>query len=185
MPTVTTATRPTWSCRSGGGSAGDGAGPWDYGLALLVDSAAYPPHVGAIHRVIPGLDTGQAIRLAAGAFTVRELPGGTADLTAAVQQLDAAARRGVAFLVAGDGRAALLTDPDPAQLAAAMAGQPGCGSGCPPRCCRSCSWTGCGRCAMTRHGPGHPRPGDGAPRGGRGAGHDDGAVLPDDRSRRL
>ena len=61
----------------------------------------------------------------AGAFTVRELPGGTADLTAAVQQLDAAARRGVAFLVAGDGRAALLTDPDPAQLAAAMAGQPG------------------------------------------------------------
>jgi uncharacterized protein (DUF1015 family) len=106
-------------------AAGDGAGPWDYGLALLVDSAAYPPHVGAIHRVIPGLDTGQAIRLAAGAFTVRELPGGTSDLTAAVQQLDAAARRGVAFLVAGDGRAALLTDPDPAQLAEAMAGQPG------------------------------------------------------------
>jgi uncharacterized protein (DUF1015 family) len=29
--------------------------PWDAGLALLVDSQAFPPHIGAIHRVIPGL----------------------------------------------------------------------------------------------------------------------------------
>jgi len=104
--------------------AGAGAGPWDFGLALLVDSAAYPPHVGAIHRVIPGLDAGRAITLARAAFTVRELPGHAAALPAAIAELDAAARRGVAFLVAGDGRAALLTDPDSAQLAAAMAGQP-------------------------------------------------------------
>ncbi|WP_345409245.1 DUF1015 family protein [Nonomuraea salmonea] len=31
------------------------AGPWDFGLALLVDSGAYPPDLKAIHRVIPGL----------------------------------------------------------------------------------------------------------------------------------
>ncbi|HEU5421558.1 MAG TPA: DUF1015 domain-containing protein [Streptosporangiaceae bacterium] len=104
--------------------AGDGDGPWDFGLALLVDSAAYPPHVGAIHRVIPGLDAARAVGLAQSAFTVRELPGGTGDLATALRELDAAGRQGVAFLVAGHGRAALLTDPDPAQLAEAMAGRP-------------------------------------------------------------
>jgi uncharacterized protein (DUF1015 family) len=84
--------------------AGDGAGPWDFGLALLVDSAAYPPAVGAIHRVVPGLALDAAARGAAAAFTVRELPGGPADLPAALAELDAAGRRGVAFLLAGDGR---------------------------------------------------------------------------------
>ena len=37
--------------------AGDQHGPWDYGLALLVDSAAYPPQIGAIHRRGVHLDT--------------------------------------------------------------------------------------------------------------------------------
>ncbi len=60
--------------------SGAGPGPWDYGLALLVDSASYPPQIGAIHRVIPGLDVQQAAKLAASAFSVRALPGGTADL---------------------------------------------------------------------------------------------------------
>jgi len=104
--------------------AGDGAGPWDFGLALLVDSAAYPPAVGAIHRVVPGLALDAAVCGAAGAFTVRDLPGGTADLPAALAELDAAGRQGVAFLLAADGRAVLLTDPDPALVAAAMPGQP-------------------------------------------------------------
>ena len=36
-------------------AAGAGDGPWDYGLAFLVDSDAYPLHLGAIHRVLPGL----------------------------------------------------------------------------------------------------------------------------------
>ena len=57
--------------------AAGGAGPWDLGLALLVDSDAYPPHVGAIHRVIDGLVPDVAARLAQSAFTVRELPGGS------------------------------------------------------------------------------------------------------------
>jgi uncharacterized protein (DUF1015 family) len=104
-------------------AAGAGAGPWDFGLALLVDSAAYPPEVGAIHRVIPGLASDQATALAATAFRVSELPGGTADLPAALQRLDAAGHE-VAFLVAGDGRAFLLTDPDPAQVQAAMRDEP-------------------------------------------------------------
>jgi uncharacterized protein (DUF1015 family) len=105
-------------------AAGDGSGPWDFGLALLVDSAAYPPAVGGIHRVIPGLSLARAAELAGAAFAVRELPGAAADLPAALADLDAAGRRGVAFVLAGDGRAALLTDPDPDRVAAAMRGRP-------------------------------------------------------------
>jgi uncharacterized protein (DUF1015 family) len=100
--------------------AGDAPGPWDFGLALLVDSAAYPPRIGAIHRVLPGLDPSDAVHRAKGAFTVRTLPGGPAALPAALAALAAAQQHGVAFLIAGGGEIHLLTDPDPAQLAAAM-----------------------------------------------------------------
>ena len=99
---------------------GDHPSPWDYGLALLVDSAAYPPRIGAIHRVLPGLSPSEAVQRAKEAFTVRTLPGGPADLPAALATLAAAGQRGVAFLVAGGGAVHLLTDPDPVQLAAAM-----------------------------------------------------------------
>jgi uncharacterized protein (DUF1015 family) len=105
--------------------AGCGAGPWDYGLALLVDSAAYPPRIGAIHRVLPGLTPDKAVDLAKGAFCVTPLPGGSRDLAAALTALDQAAAAAPAFLVAGgssagDGAAYLLTDPDPVQAEAAM-----------------------------------------------------------------
>ncbi|MGE5285802.1 MAG: DUF1015 family protein [Micromonosporaceae bacterium] len=56
---------------------GFGPGPWDYGLALLVDSRVYPPHIGPIHRAIPGLPPATAIERAAEAFTVTPLPRGT------------------------------------------------------------------------------------------------------------
>ena len=105
-------------------AAGDGAGPWDFGLALLVDSAAYPPELGAIHRVIPGLPARRAAELAERAFAVQEIAGGTKDIPAVLDELAAAGRDGVAFVVAGDGQAWLLTSPDPAQLSEAMAGQP-------------------------------------------------------------
>lgn len=36
-------------------AAAHGAGPWDYGLTLLVDSSAYGPQVHPIHRVVVGL----------------------------------------------------------------------------------------------------------------------------------
>jgi uncharacterized protein (DUF1015 family) len=104
-------------------AAGDGPGPWDYGLALLVDASAYPPEIGAIHRVIPGLSPATAAELAKAAFTVQRLPGGADQLPAALDELAEASRHGPAFLVAGGGEIRLLTDPDPVQVDAAMPGR--------------------------------------------------------------
>ena len=58
-------------------AAGAGPGPWDYGLALLVDSATYPPR----DRGDPPGDPRAAAprrrcERAKAAFTVRPLPGG-------------------------------------------------------------------------------------------------------------
>jgi len=103
-------------------AAGDGPGPWDYGLALLVDQTSFPPTIGAIHRVIPGLDPGEAVERAKAAFTVRPLPGGSAGLPAALDALAAAGQAAPAFLVAGQGRLYLLSDPDPVRLDAVMPG---------------------------------------------------------------
>jgi uncharacterized protein (DUF1015 family) len=100
-------------------AVGAGPGPWDYGLALLVDASAYPPEIGAIHRVIPGLAPAVAAELAKAAFTVQRLPGGTR-LPAALGELAGASRHGPAFLVAGGGEVHLLSDPDPVQVDAAM-----------------------------------------------------------------
>jgi uncharacterized protein (DUF1015 family) len=130
-------------------AAGLGSGPWDYGLALLVDSNAYPPLIDPIHRVVADLRPATAAGLAESAFTVRTLPSGT-DLGSALRVLrdaghgwDAAAPdrsapggaglngfapgaaglgaggNRTAFLLAGDGAFRLLTDPDPVKLAAA------------------------------------------------------------------
>lgn len=110
-----------------------GTGPWDYGLAFLVDADAYPPRLGAIHRVIPGLPADRAAELATRAsFTVTRLGAGT--LEEALECLTQAGRGGPAFLLAGlPGSAGirrdpaatapgywLLTDPDPAVVDAAM-----------------------------------------------------------------
>ena len=101
--------------------SGAGAGPWDYGLAFLVDADAYPPRLGAIHRVIPHLAPEEAARLAADAFTVEELPGAApGGLGAAVGRLAEAGQHGTAFLLAGRPGFWLLTQPDADELAAAM-----------------------------------------------------------------
>jgi uncharacterized protein (DUF1015 family) len=100
-------------------AAGLGAGPWDYGLAFLVDSGAYPPRLGAIHRVLPGLKPRHAAELAKGAFTVQDLPADLA-LDGALECLAEAGTGGTAFLLAGDGAFWLLAHPDPVQVAAAM-----------------------------------------------------------------
>ena len=100
--------------------AGHGPGPWDYGLALLVDSANYPPQIRAIHRVIPGLDLRHAVKLAASAFAVRALPGGMAHLPAAVNALADASAAGPAFVLADEDSVYLIYQPDPVQAAAAM-----------------------------------------------------------------
>jgi uncharacterized protein (DUF1015 family) len=102
-------------------AAGLGAGPWDYGLAFLVDSAAYPPRLGAIHRVLPGLPPDRAAELAKAAFAVQDLPAGLS-LDDALQRLAAAGQEGTAFLLAGGPVFRLLSHPDPVQLGASMPG---------------------------------------------------------------
>jgi uncharacterized protein (DUF1015 family) len=100
-------------------ASGLGAGPWDYGLAFLVDSAAYPPRLGAIHRVLPGLPPERAAELAGNAFRVQDLPAGLG-LAGAQRQLAEAGREGTAFLLAGGPCFRLLSHPDPVQVAASM-----------------------------------------------------------------
>lgn len=89
-------------------------GPWDFGLALLVDSTAYPPNLQAIHRVIPGLPLAEAVAKARGAWRVQDFD----DLAQGLAALKGAAEP--AFLLAGEGGTHLLTNPDPVQLARAM-----------------------------------------------------------------
>ncbi|MEU6783923.1 DUF1015 domain-containing protein [Nonomuraea angiospora] len=89
-------------------------GPWDFGLALLVDSTAYPPNLQAIHRVIPGLPLAEAVAKAQAAWRVDDFD----DLTQGLAALKAAAEP--AFLLAGEDGTHLLTNPDPVQLARAM-----------------------------------------------------------------
>ena len=97
--------------------AGRGGGPWDFGLAFLVDSAAYPPRIGAIHRVIPALMPARAAEMAKGAFGVRPVPEGLDD---AVRMLARAGQHGPAFLLTDGAEQYLLTDPHPDRLAEAM-----------------------------------------------------------------
>ncbi|GAA1816173.1 DUF1015 domain-containing protein [Actinomadura chokoriensis] len=87
-------------------AAGDGPGPWDEGLALLVDSTRYPPHLGAIHRVLPGLRPDDAAERARKAFRVTEFT----DEASAIEALANAS--GPAFLLGGGDALHLLTDPD-------------------------------------------------------------------------
>ena len=83
---------------------GAGAGPWDRGLALLVDASTYGPQVHPIHRYVPGLPLAEAVAKAAAGFTVEDVAG--------VEALDAA--KGAAFLLTDGDRWVLLTDPDAA-----------------------------------------------------------------------
>jgi uncharacterized protein (DUF1015 family) len=54
--------------------AADGPGPWDRGLALIVDSSEYGPQVHAIHRVVRGLPLGAAVEAARQWAMVDEVP---------------------------------------------------------------------------------------------------------------
>jgi uncharacterized protein (DUF1015 family) len=98
-------------------AAGVGPGPWDYGLALLVDAAAYPPRINPIHRVIPGLRPADAAETTKQAFRVQSVDEG---LTGALITLERAGRDGAAFLIGDENATWLLTDPDPVQAADAM-----------------------------------------------------------------
>ncbi|GII79317.1 hypothetical protein Sru01_42990 [Sphaerisporangium rufum] len=93
---------------------GRGTGPWDFGLALLVDSTAYPPDLRPIHRVIGGLPLEEAAARAKGAWQVHEFPRLDEALTAL------AATGGPAFVLAGTGPSHLISEPDAVQVAHAM-----------------------------------------------------------------
>lgn len=103
-------------------AAGQGAGPWDRGLVLLVDSARYPLHVGAIHRVLPRLSVPALLAglvshgpAGSGAFLARRVEDPWPSVLWTLERAE-----GPAFLVAGDGGFHLLTDPDPELLADAV-----------------------------------------------------------------
>jgi uncharacterized protein (DUF1015 family) len=72
-----------------------GPGPWDRGLALLVDSTAYGPQVHAIHRVLVGLPLGDALE--------------RVQRVASITAVDSA-EAGLAELYRDSGFAAVLTD---------------------------------------------------------------------------
>jgi uncharacterized protein (DUF1015 family) len=91
------------------------SGPWDYGLAFLVDADEYPLRLGAIHRVLPRLPLTEAVDRASEAFSVTAVTAATA-----FDRLAAAGETGTAFLLAGEDGYWLLTDPDQRQVAAAM-----------------------------------------------------------------
>ncbi|MEU8800012.1 DUF1015 domain-containing protein [Spirillospora sp. NPDC048819] len=95
-------------------AAGDGPGPWDAGLALLVDSTRYPPHLGAIHRVLPGLRPDDAVERARKVFRVTDF-WDEADAVEALANVD-----GPAFLLGGGESMHLLTDPDSGALSRSM-----------------------------------------------------------------
>lgn len=98
-------------------AAGDGPGPWDYGLAFLVDATTFGPRVEPIHRTVAGLPVEQAARSAAAGFAVRPLDGSLPD---ALETLRRAGSSGPAFLLAGADRVFLLTDPSPAAVQRAV-----------------------------------------------------------------
>ncbi|MBX5447953.1 MAG: DUF1015 domain-containing protein [Acidothermus cellulolyticus] len=103
-------------------AAGKGSGPWDAGLALLVDQAAAMPHVEAIHRIIPALAFNDAVQQAAKGFHVHPLDDGT-ELPEALRTL--AERPGPAFLISDGETFALLSDPDANELDAARPAEHG------------------------------------------------------------
>ena len=98
-------------------AAGDGAGAWDLGLALLVDGSAFGPQVHAIHRVVPGLSVADAVERARNGFRVEEITGGVDE---ALEALAKAGVRGAAYVVTDGESSWLLSEPDAVGLSSAL-----------------------------------------------------------------
>jgi uncharacterized protein (DUF1015 family) len=96
----------------------DGSGPWNRGLALVVDSSEYGPQVHAIHRFVPGLSLADAIE------RLSELAETTDTSTDPTDALAAAADVSGFAAVLTDGKQAVLVT-DPAGSLAAAASRPG------------------------------------------------------------
>ena len=93
-------------------SEAGGTGPWDRGMALLVDSTDYGPQVHAIHRVIPGLSLENAA-------TRADTTARTESVALATALEQASSTRGFAVIVSDGRSAVLISDPDGALQAAA------------------------------------------------------------------
>jgi uncharacterized protein (DUF1015 family) len=102
------------AARRGDGEAG---GPWDRGLAFLVNAAAFGAQVQAVHRVVVGLDLEEAVRRLAGSFRLAELPGGE---HAALGELANAGTNGPSFVFTDGARWLLVTDPAPNLLSTTL-----------------------------------------------------------------
>jgi uncharacterized protein (DUF1015 family) len=88
-----------------------GPGPWDRGLALLVDSTAYGPQVHAIHRVLVGLPLGDALARVQRVASITAVDSAEAGLAGLYDDIGFAA-------VLTDGRtSAIVHDLDPALAA--------------------------------------------------------------------
>jgi uncharacterized protein (DUF1015 family) len=101
-------------------AAEGGPGPWDRGLALLVDSSEYGPQVHAIHRVVRGLDLAAAVQALAGSASVEPFDGAPAHALERIAE-------GTGFaVVLTDGRQTYIAIDDAGRLrtAAGRAGEP-------------------------------------------------------------
>ena len=98
--------------------AAEGPGPWDRGLALVVDSSEYGPQVHAIHRVIRGLPLGEAVNAVREWAMVDEVPTDGASTLAPLTDLPEFAG------VLTDGQTTYIVVDRDRRLAAA-AGRPG------------------------------------------------------------
>ncbi len=182
-PTGTTAMPPTWSCRRRMRASGGAAGPWDQGLALLVDSAAYPPRIDAIHRVIPGLPPSR--RRGAAKAGVRGAGADRGPARGADASWPRPGAHGPAFLVGGGGSCTCSpTRTRPRRRRPCRPAARRTGAACPRRSCSELLigrlW-GSGRRALGARGA----PGRGGRGAGRGRGRRDGRALqPGVRGRR-
>jgi uncharacterized protein (DUF1015 family) len=105
-------------------AAAAGAGPWDFGLAYLVDATVSGPRVHPIHRAVRGLGVAEAARRAESAFTVRRLtvadPAGPAGVTELLDTLTEAGQAGHAFVITDGRDAFLLHEPNGDVLASVL-----------------------------------------------------------------
>ncbi|MQA82075.1 MAG: DUF1015 family protein [Streptosporangiales bacterium] len=90
--------------------AGHGAGAWDFGLALVVDTEAYPPTLQPIHRVLDRRTPADVLAALPASFAVHDAGTG---LDAALDALRAAAGGSTDhhLVIAGDGAYRLLSLP--------------------------------------------------------------------------
>jgi uncharacterized protein (DUF1015 family) len=101
-------------------AAGAGPGPWDLGLALLVDADRYPLSLGSISRSVSGLALEPALTALDGLFRVERLPRGA--FADPHRLLSAVAQQSASFAVVDGSSGALVSVADDAEVRSRVAG---------------------------------------------------------------